>query len=503
MNIFFKLGFAFTIMLTPFFYSFSADFKAPDIETGFDCAFIQSPPTYSVGFFENHSECGAALASAYDALWESHDDASIRKGSSFDRNEGSYIYISYTKCVDYNYSTSSCNSWSSDSTEHVGYLNDTPSIVASCPPEEYPNYLFGKDTDGDDNIDSCHLSSLDSCPLGSYAYQVGGECIPVQCEAAGSGGSLWAKGDTYSNNAGTYCDGSCAHTVAGGQNNSGSTGNVAIYGVSTGQSCGQGTDFSMHDGDGSDCQVLDVGTGTNYLSCSNVAEKPEPELPLDLESEEFVLAEMQELIPIQETCPVGDSSCEIRNLKESTFTENAEQKELAVELHNKNIKAQEISTQTLVDTLVNNSTQQTQGLEILNDAIKNLNENGFGSGGGGGYGEEGLCDIDGNCTTTVETKTEPAEGLEGFWVSDYEDGLEGIFEDQLVSLQSSEFYLFLDNFNPSISGGSAPDMSMCFNLGFINFGCHSFDIDPRVYPAIRIFILISAAFLCRRILFGG
>jgi hypothetical protein len=377
--------------------------------------------------------------------------------------------------------------------------------IFSCPPDlpAHKDYVFGKDLNSDGDIDACFKSKLETCPDGNYAFKVGGACVPVQCESAGSGGSIWAKGDIYNNNAGTYCDGSCAHTVGAGQNPTGATGNVAIYAVSTGESCGQGTDTAMHDGDGSDCESFDVGTGTNFLSCSNESETPEEAAPLDLGEQEFVLLEMQELVPVQETCLPDDPSCEIRNLKETTQTENNEQKQLAVELHNKTVKAQETSTQTLVNTLVNNSNQQTQGLEIINDAIKDLNQDGFGSGGGGGDGEEGLCDIDGNCTTTVETKTEPAEGLEGFWVSDYEDGLEGIFEDQLVSLQSSEFYLFLDNFNPSISGGSAPDMSMCFNLGFINFGCHSFNIDPRVYPAIRIFILISAAFLCRRILFGG
>jgi len=106
--------------------------------------------------------------------------------------------------------------------------------------------------------------------------------------------------------------------------------------------------------------------------------------------------------------------------------------------------------------------------------------------------------------TNVEIKKEPTPDLVGFWESEYEDGLAGVMEEKMAEVKTTQFFTFIDQFNPSLSGGSAASYDMCFNLGRMgNFGCHNFNVDPRVIPAIRIFILVSAVFLCRKILFGG
>ncbi|KGJ86458.1 hypothetical protein GAB14E_0731, partial [Colwellia psychrerythraea] len=117
---------------------------------------------------------------------------------------------------------------------------------------------------------------------------------------------------------------------------------------------------------------------------------------------------------------------------------------------------------------------------------------------------DGFCDQEGNCSTNIATRTEPSDGLKGFWKTDYPDGLVGIMEGKILDAQGTAFYGFIESFNPSLGSGAAPPMQLCFNMGSMaNFGCHSLLIDPRVYPAIRIFILITAGFLCRKILFGG
>lgn len=127
-----------------------------------------------------------------------------------------------------------------------------------------------------------------------------------------------------------------------------------------------------------------------------------------------------------------------------------------------------------------------------------------GEGPGGGGDKEVFCDKEGNCETGITTKTEPSDGLEGFWKSDYPDGINGIVDGKISDAKNTEFFVFLESFNPTLGNGSAAPMQICFNLGSMgNFGCQSFKIDPRVYPAIRIFILITAGFLCRKILFGG
>ena len=126
-----------------------------------------------------------------------------------------------------------------------------------------------------------------------------------------------------------------------------------------------------------------------------------------------------------------------------------------------------------------------------------------GSGGGTGEGE-GFCDTEGNCSTGIVARTEPSEGLKGFWKTKYPDGVEGMFEGKVEELKQTEFYTFLQEFQPDIDSGSAPMFNFCFNFGsFGNYGCQEISIDPRVFPALKIFMLISAGFACRIILFGG
>lgn len=106
--------------------------------------------------------------------------------------------------------------------------------------------------------------------------------------------------------------------------------------------------------------------------------------------------------------------------------------------------------------------------------------------------------------TNVETKTEPNLEQESFWESDYEDGFQGMFEGKVEEIKATALFSFIDKFQPNISGGSPANYNFCFNLGAMgNFGCHDLGIDARVIPAIKILILISAAFACRRIIFGG
>ncbi len=395
----------------------------------------------------------------------------------------------------------------SNGNSHNGVAGTTKfsadTINKICPPDDYPNYVFPLDTDDDGEIDECWKDNpaLEKCPMGNYKFKVGGECVPVQCGEAGTQKSIWASGNIYSNNAGTYCDGSCAHTVGGGQNNDGFSGNIGISAISTGASCGQGTDFWHNDGAGDECTTSDVGTGTNFVSCSGNSEQQDPtQTTTDLDEQKTDEQEFGELVPIEETCTTGDPSCEIRNLKEKLETENLEQKTLTKELHNKSIEAQAKASTKLINTINSATDRNAQGLQMVTAAVDGVSS----GGGGGGDSDDGICDTEGNCSTSIEIKTEPSEGLTGFWVSEYEDGLQGVFDNKLVEIQSSEFYTFLDQFNPSVSAGAAPSYQMCFNIGSLgNFGCHSFNIDPRTFPAIRIFILVTAGFLCRRILFGG
>ena len=376
-----------------------------------------------------------------------------------------------------------------------------------CPPDANPDYIYGVDNDDDGQPDICYKENpaLEQCPQGNYKYKLAGGCVPIDCGSSGQQKTMWSSGSVYTNTAGTYCDGSCAFSVLGGQNPYNHEGNIGITGFSTGDICGQGhpDDRWHNEGDGTDCVSQD-----GFLSCPNGDTEDSPHNPqptIDLEPEKVTLEEITPLIPVEETCATGDASCEIRNLKETIVTKGLEQKEIDKLLHNKKITADEKSSTKVIDGLKESAGRNAEGLALVTAAIDGL-KGSIGGGGGGGGSLDGdvVCDSEGNCEGGIETDIEPSDGLVGYWESEYENGLQGIMDEKFLDVQSTEFFTFLDQFNPSISGGSAPSYQMCFNIGSLgNFGCHDFNIDPRTFPAIRIFILVSAGFLCRRILFGG
>jgi len=106
--------------------------------------------------------------------------------------------------------------------------------------------------------------------------------------------------------------------------------------------------------------------------------------------------------------------------------------------------------------------------------------------------------------TSVELKKKPTPELAGFWESQYEEGVSGMFEEKMTEIKATPLFKVMGDFNPSMGSGSAPPMSFCFNFGAgMNLGCSTLKLDPRVIPFIKMFLLIVAAFTARRIIFGG
>ncbi|MDX2367540.1 MAG: hypothetical protein QNK36_03920 [Colwellia sp.] len=384
----------------------------------------------------------------------------------------------------------------------------TQSTDSVCPNPEYPNHIYSiSDASGDVTACSTNNPALEQCEQGNFQFAIGGNCIPIDCGDSGTQSTMWASGSVYNNTSGTWCDGSCAHSVSGGQNNDSYNGNIGLSGVSTGEICGQGglEDRWHNEGNGDNC-VSENG----FINCPNSSEEGDnlnPETIVDLTDEQFFLEEIIPLIPVEEVCAVGDTSCEVRNLKETIVSRGLEQNEIDKVLHNKRIAADEITTKKIVDGIENSIGRNLQGLEMLTTSVDGLSGS-LGAGGssnnGDGFGDGDVtCDGD-DCEGGILTDIQPTAGLVGYWETDYENGLQGVMDEQLIDIKNTEFFTFLQQFNPSIGGGSAPSYQMCFNIGSLgNFGCHSFNIDPRVFPAIRIFILVTAGFLCRKILFGG
>lgn len=389
----------------------------------------------------------------------------------------------------------------------TGGVSFQPQTVKTCPPNGQPDYIYFVAGQGSEE-DRCYKTNpaLEQCPQGFHKYKLSGGCAPITCGDTGSVSTMWSSSSTYNNTTGTYCDGACAHSVSGGQNSEGYEGRFGITGVATGEICGQGglEDRWHNEGNGDNCTSVD-----GFLSCpnGNVPNTPPNTDPtVDLEPEKATLQEITPLIPLEETCTAGDPSCEIRNLKETIVSKGLEQKEIDLILHNKKITADEKTSTKIIDGINDSTGRNLQGLEMLTTAIDGLKGE-IGSGGGtngDGFGDGDVICEDDNCEASIGTDIEPTAGLTGYWVSEYQDGLQGILDDKLIDVKNTEFFGFIEKFNPSFGGGSAPIFDMCFNLGSMgNFGCHNFNIDPRVFPAIRIFLLITAGFLCRKILFGG
>lgn len=112
--------------------------------------------------------------------------------------------------------------------------------------------------------------------------------------------------------------------------------------------------------------------------------------------------------------------------------------------------------------------------------------------------------LDSFSDVTKETKTEPNKNQISFWDSSYPNGLTGIWAEKEADFQQTSFINWLNSFKLQFNGSSAvPEWSMCFDLGIVDLGCNDILLDSRIWGAIRLFILITAAFLCRRLVFGG
>lgn len=106
-------------------------------------------------------------------------------------------------------------------------------------------------------------------------------------------------------------------------------------------------------------------------------------------------------------------------------------------------------------------------------------------------------------TTAGEFEGEPTEGLEGFYEPEYPNGFSDIWSKRQPDLMSTPIYVYIDSWKLDISGGEAPPMQFCFDMGFVNFGCHTVELDPRMFPFLRIFFIVLALILARSLVLGG
>lgn len=93
--------------------------------------------------------------------------------------------------------------------------------------------------------------------------------------------------------------------------------------------------------------------------------------------------------------------------------------------------------------------------------------------------------------------------IEPFYDQQYEDGLEGVWNDKRAEFQDSAFMSFLSSFIPSFSG-SCPAFGLGFNIAsWASYGYQQFGSICYVLDFVKVVVLVSAAFLCRAVIFGG
>ncbi|WP_234493731.1 hypothetical protein [Vibrio maritimus] len=112
--------------------------------------------------------------------------------------------------------------------------------------------------------------------------------------------------------------------------------------------------------------------------------------------------------------------------------------------------------------------------------------------------------IGGLSTTTVPISTTPdSSRASSFWTSNYPNGFQGVWNNFNNDFQNTALSGWVNSFKLSYVSEGIPTWTMCFDLGFVDFGCQPIEIDSRVWLAIRAFILFTAALLARRLVFGG
>jgi len=96
----------------------------------------------------------------------------------------------------------------------------------------------------------------------------------------------------------------------------------------------------------------------------------------------------------------------------------------------------------------------------------------------------------------------PASGVESFYESAYPNGFDDVWAEVSPIWQQSAMNTYIDSWKITVAG-SYTFPEMCINFSFADFGCHSFSIDERIWPFIRIVLILTTLMYARRLVTGG
>lgn len=406
------------------------------------------------------------------------------------------------------------------------YLGDTSSKV--CPPGDNPLYLDGPRQESVDfpNHMVC-FPKFKPCPLGFYANAVahssGGaeKCVPINCPSKGTAvTNIKNLANVIPNGAaGTYCDGLCNYSIEAG--GIAYQGQQFASGVSMGSQCGQspvrGQKFTPLDKE-KNCTEYDLqGADATFLEC-NEGTIDEPVPDTDNPAPDVENAKVDENPVIDpftgvECTTVDDKmSCVGGNITDAITKQTKDQAKLDAQRHNKLVEQQKDITAYVEEQQRKREEARKTDAVTMVEAIQEVNRTLQTSGGSTGGGTTGGTDEgvkgaieglgEGINSTDVETDSTPSDGIASFYEPEYPNGFQDVWSKNKSLFDNSEMNQYLDSWKLT-AAGNAPPMNICFDMGFADYGCKDFQIDPRVFPFLRIIILVLTAFFCRSLIFGG
>lgn len=408
----------------------------------------------------------------------------------------------------------------------MGYANSPESNSAqTCPPDEAPTYKIGPVQESIEKPNHMVCKpQFTPCPLGFYPHAVsassGGteSCVPIECPAKGTQMTGTIKnlaGVIPVGGSGTYCDGLCNYSIENGSNLN------FVSGVSMGSQCGQspvkGQKFTPLDKEKNCTEYQLTGADATFLDCQEgTTDEPVPDTTNP--APDVTKAKVDETPVIDpftgvECTTVDDKmSCVGKNITDALTKQTKDESKLAAERHNKLVEQQKDITAYVEEQQRKREESRKNDTVTMIEAIQEVNRTLQTSGGSTGGGTTGGTDLavkgaidalgDGLNNTDVATDSTPSDGIASFYEPEYPNGFQDVWSKNKSLFDNSEMNQYLDSWKLT-AAGNAPPMNICFDMGFADYGCKDFQIDPRVFPFLRIIILVLTAFFCRSLIFGG
>lgn len=396
-----------------------------------------------------------------------------------------------------------------------------------CPPNGFPKYNIGPTAESPQNSHEVCKMQFTPCPLGFYANAVAGssggpeQCVPINCPSKGTAvNNIKNLNNVIPNGAsGTYCDGLCNYSIEAG--GIGYQGQQFASGVSLGSQCGQspvkGQKFTPLDKEKNCTEYNLTGADATFLDCQEgTTDEPVPDTDNPLPDVENAKVDENPVIDpftgVECTTVDDKMSCVGGNITDAITKQTKDQAKLDAQRHNKLVEQQKDITAYVEEQQRKREDARKTDAVTMVEAIQEINRTLQTSGGSTGGGTTGGTDEgvkgaieglgEGINNTDVETDSTPSDGIASFYEPEYPNGFQDVWSKNKSLFDNSEMNQYLDSWKLSASG-NPPIMNACFNMGFIDFGCNEFTIDPRIFPFLRIIMLVSAAFLCRALIFGG